>query len=251
MIKCTALFLSIVIGIASAGVVPRQATLTSQYESSSSSSFNGVHSSIVDGNSYPTGATGVGTLTPTVAYSSDLINPIASAALNTLSSTATVGISGNQEDPQQARPVKFYDFTVTWGDVDANGETRPAILINGQTPGPLIELEEGQQVSVSRGSVHGSYAGQDLIRKTHVPTLGQTEQQAGPTNHDARSRDHSGRYHLGRRSSGSHVSLVAKVGSLHAELRSPVCSTAGNIPSKTGLALPTIGRLGSTGSTGQ
>ena len=142
MIKCTALFLSIVIGIASAGVVPRQATLTSQYESSSSSSFNGVHCSSVDGNSYPTGTTGVSTFAPSVVYSSDLVNPSTSAVLNTLTSTATVGMTGDQEEEQQqqAWPVRFYDFTVTWGDVNANGETRPAILINGQTPGPLIEL---------------------------------------------------------------------------------------------------------------
>lgn len=59
--------------------------------------------------------------------------------------------NGNDGDKGEGEwPVKYYDFTVSWGDVDANGETRPAILVNGQTPGPLIELEEGQRVSVSR-----------------------------------------------------------------------------------------------------
>jgi hypothetical protein len=58
--------------------------------------------------------------------------------------------NGNDGDGGDGEwPVKYYDFTVTWGDVDANGEIRPAILVNGQTPGPLIELEEGQRVSVS------------------------------------------------------------------------------------------------------
>ena len=61
----------------------------------------------------------------------------------------TNGSSGSGGDRGDNWPVKYYDLTFTWGEVDSNGEPRQAILVNGQTPGPLIEIEEGQQVSVS------------------------------------------------------------------------------------------------------
>lgn len=47
-------------------------------------------------------------------------------------------------------PTKFYKLEFTRGWVDTNGNPRQAILINGQTPGPLIEAEEGQELTVSR-----------------------------------------------------------------------------------------------------
>jgi hypothetical protein len=75
--------------------------------------------------------------------------PTSSADSNgTTGRSQTAPYSNSQQVPEW--PVKYYDFTLTWGSVNSNGEPRQAILINGQTPGPLIELEEGQQVSVSR-----------------------------------------------------------------------------------------------------
>jgi FtsP/CotA-like multicopper oxidase with cupredoxin domain len=76
-------------------------------------------------------------------------SPTSSADSNgTTGRSQTAPYSNSQQVPEW--PVKYYDFTLTWGSVNSNGEPRQAILINGQTPGPLIELEEGQQVSVSR-----------------------------------------------------------------------------------------------------
>lgn len=46
-------------------------------------------------------------------------------------------------------PTKYYKLEFTRGWVDTNGNPRQAILINGQTPGPLIEAEEGQELTVS------------------------------------------------------------------------------------------------------
>lgn len=47
-------------------------------------------------------------------------------------------------------PTKYYKLEFTRGWVDTNGNPRQAILINGQTPGPLIEAEEGQELTASR-----------------------------------------------------------------------------------------------------
>jgi FtsP/CotA-like multicopper oxidase with cupredoxin domain len=68
--------------------------------------------------------------------------------------TATNASQRVGEDDDDAWPVKYYDLTFTWGEVGSNGEPRQAILVNGQTPGPLIEVKEGQQVSVSRSAIH-------------------------------------------------------------------------------------------------
>jgi hypothetical protein len=89
-------------------------------------------------------STGTSTLHLTPAYN----NTPSTSTGNDTDSKADNGHDGDKGEGEW--PVKYYDFTITWGDVDANGENRPAILVNGQTPGPLVEVEEGQRVSVSR-----------------------------------------------------------------------------------------------------
>lgn len=72
-------------------------------------------------------------IAPSVTFSMNATTTAASAA-------ATGSVSG--------LPTKHYEFEFTKGWVDTNGNPREAILINGQTPGPLIEAEEGQQLTV-------------------------------------------------------------------------------------------------------
>lgn len=181
------LSLSSLTTLALGGVLPRQASGSSAYYGSSTGSTSATQvGSDVNANPYPTGTTAFETIAPSVTYSTNLTTTanIATAsasggvaasttgstststststlhltpAYNNTPSTSTGNDNHNDTDTEADNsdggdgewPVKYYDFTVTWGDVDANGETRPAILVNGQTPGPLIELEEGQRVSVS------------------------------------------------------------------------------------------------------
>jgi hypothetical protein len=181
------LSLSSLTTLALAGVVPRQASSSSAYYGSSTGSTSITQvGSDVNANPYPTGTTAFETIAPSVTYSTNLTTtatvdivtavgpggvaasatgPTSTAtstwhltpAYNDTPSTSTGNNNHNDTDTEADNsdggdgewPVKYYDFTVSWGDVDANGEIRPAILVNGQTPGPLIELEEGQRVSVS------------------------------------------------------------------------------------------------------
>lgn len=48
----------------------------------------------------------------------------------------------------QAKATRRYNFTITnqWSADDGHG--RPVFAINGQTPGPLIEAEEGDEIEV-------------------------------------------------------------------------------------------------------
>lgn len=75
---------------------------------------------------------------------------VSTSTTSAATSTPTDVNNGSQGLHGDIWPVKYYDLTFTWGEVNSNAEPRQAILVNGQTPGPLIEIEEGQQVSVSR-----------------------------------------------------------------------------------------------------
>ncbi|KAJ9116413.1 hypothetical protein QFC22_004855 [Naganishia vaughanmartiniae] len=70
---------------------------------------------------------------PTVTYSSNVTTTAAPSA-----ATASA----------YSLPTKYYKLVFTKGWVDTNGNPREAILINGQTPGPLIEAEEGQELTI-------------------------------------------------------------------------------------------------------
>lgn len=47
-----------------------------------------------------------------------------------------------------ASQVRRYNFTITlqWNSMDGHG--RPVFMMNGQSPGPLIEAEEGDEIEV-------------------------------------------------------------------------------------------------------
>ena len=75
---------------------------------------------------------------------------VSTSATSAAASASVTANVDHQDDSHDNWPVKYYDLTVTWGELNSNGEPRQAILVNGQTPGPLIEIEEGQQVSVSQ-----------------------------------------------------------------------------------------------------
>lgn len=120
-------------------------TTTATADIATASASGGVAASTT-GSTSTTTATATSTLHLTPAYNN---TPSTSTGNNNDTDTDTDTEADNSDGDNGEWPVKYYDFTITWGDVDANGETRPAILVNGQTPGPLIELEEGQRVSVS------------------------------------------------------------------------------------------------------
>lgn len=46
------------------------------------------------------------------------------------------------------RPSKHFDFTVTWEKYAQNGHAKDMLLVNGQSPGPLIEVNQGDWVVV-------------------------------------------------------------------------------------------------------
>jgi FtsP/CotA-like multicopper oxidase with cupredoxin domain len=75
-----------------------------------------------------------------------LIAPTATYSTNVTTTATPTMATGAPEG--STLPTKYYKFEFTKGWVDANGNPREAILINGQTPGPLIEVEEGQQLTV-------------------------------------------------------------------------------------------------------
>lgn len=85
--------------------------------------------------------------TTTYAISLDPTTNIAPSATFTTNTTTTVA-SASATGGASDLPSKHYEFEFTKGWVDTNGNPREAILINGQTPGPLIEAEEGQQLTV-------------------------------------------------------------------------------------------------------
>lgn len=51
-------------------------------------------------------------------------------------------------DYPQPDGSKEFDFTVTWDQHDQAGISREMFLINGQSPGPVIEVEQDDNVIV-------------------------------------------------------------------------------------------------------
>lgn len=93
----------------------------------------------------------VATVQATSAFSlalepTTLIAPTATYSTNVTTTATSAAATGAPEG--STLPTKYYKFEFTKGWVDANGNPREVILINGQTPGPLIEAEEGQELTV-------------------------------------------------------------------------------------------------------
>jgi hypothetical protein len=93
---------------------------------------------------------------PTATFSSNVTTTAAPAATGTLAASTF--------------PTKHYKFEFTKGWVDTNGNPRQAILINGQTPGPLIEVEEGQELTV-RGFIHERRTLPNIAFRLKLPTI--------------------------------------------------------------------------------
>jgi FtsP/CotA-like multicopper oxidase with cupredoxin domain len=49
--------------------------------------------------------------------------------------------------PPVVGPRQF-DLTLTWTTYNADGKDRRMILVNGEFPGPLLEINEGEQVDI-------------------------------------------------------------------------------------------------------
>jgi FtsP/CotA-like multicopper oxidase with cupredoxin domain len=54
----------------------------------------------------------------------------------------------NLFDPCEQAPTRYFDFTITWDQNAPDGVKRNMFVINGQFPGPKIELTEGESVVV-------------------------------------------------------------------------------------------------------
>lgn len=46
-------------------------------------------------------------------------------------------------------PRRVFDLTVTWEKHAPNGVSRDMVLVNNQFPGPVIEVDEGDEVIVN------------------------------------------------------------------------------------------------------
>lgn len=55
---------------------------------------------------------------------------------------------GQPSSLASGKATRTFDFTVTWEKYAPNGVSRDVIMINGQFPGPLIEVNEGEDVLV-------------------------------------------------------------------------------------------------------
>lgn len=77
---------------------------------------------------------------------SNLLRLILGTAFLGLVQGAALPSARNNWQPEK---VKYYTLTLTQGPTSPAGVSRSAILINGQTPGPLIEMEEGQTLSIN------------------------------------------------------------------------------------------------------
>lgn len=51
-------------------------------------------------------------------------------------------------DPCELPSTRHFDFTVTWGQNAPDGVERNMFMVNGQFPGPKIELIQGDSVVV-------------------------------------------------------------------------------------------------------
>lgn len=52
--------------------------------------------------------------------------------------------------PQTAfNKLRRFELTITWGKNSPDGVEREMFLVNGQYPGPLLELDEGDEVEVT------------------------------------------------------------------------------------------------------
>ena len=76
-------------------------------------------------------------------------------SLRFLSVTATVLLSSSvwANTVQERRPSshvgeKVFDWTVTWEDYAPDGYERKMLLVNGQSPGPELVINEGDTVVV-------------------------------------------------------------------------------------------------------
>jgi FtsP/CotA-like multicopper oxidase with cupredoxin domain len=75
---------------------------------------------------------------------------------------ATTNALPSPQPPIEKRGDKdvHYTLDITYGTISPDEYSRKAYLVNGQTPGPLIECEEGQTISVScsaRSSKRGGF----------------------------------------------------------------------------------------------
>lgn len=50
--------------------------------------------------------------------------------------------------PAHSKTTRRYNFTITYQWSNGDGHGRPSFAINGQTPGPLIEADEGDEIEV-------------------------------------------------------------------------------------------------------
>ncbi|KAJ9104149.1 hypothetical protein QFC19_004133 [Naganishia cerealis] len=101
---------------------------------------------------YPSPAVRAGLVTALLLISPTLAGVVVPRNYNTstvYSNVTTVSTQPAYNASSYGHPTKYYKLVFTKGWVDTNGNPREALLINGQTPGPLLEVEEGQGLIVS------------------------------------------------------------------------------------------------------
>lgn len=63
--------------------------------------------------------------------------------------TPTLGKPTGKECEPEIVHKKVFDLTVTWEDYAPDGFTRKMILVNGESPGPVLEVDQGDIVVVN------------------------------------------------------------------------------------------------------
>jgi FtsP/CotA-like multicopper oxidase with cupredoxin domain len=71
----------------------------------------------------------------------------------------------NPEDPPTTGVTRKYEFTIARGYISPDGFQKEALLVNGQYPGPLIEANWGDMISVT---VNNNITGPDEGTSLHV-----------------------------------------------------------------------------------
>lgn len=148
-------------------------------------------------------ASSVATVQPTTTFAISVSStPINAPTLTFSSNVTTTAAASTATASSSSLPPKYYKLVFSKGWVDTNGNPREAILVNGQTPGPLIEAEEGQELIVSIFAIgRYSFTADNL-------DVDRSNQPAGQTVYPALSRYLSVVYSLGGWSAWCDVSAL-------------------------------------------
>lgn len=106
-----------------------------------------------------------------------LVEAVTTSASHHNHHTSAININATTEatnEPRSGR--KGFDLTITWEDHAPDGFNRKMLLVNGTSPGPLLEMNEGDWVEIAvhnqspfNTTIH--YHGSSAASLTNIQTL--------------------------------------------------------------------------------